>query len=94
MVEGGWASTSVGGIVSSPAEQARWIKREAALLDRAGAVGWYQLTFTDLGLSSFPPQPPGSVLPLFATLGLVDSTLAPKPALAEWDDVFARPRSP
>jgi hypothetical protein len=46
----------------------------------------------DIGLSSFPPQPPGSVLPLFTTIGLVDTTLAPKPALAEWDATFARPR--
>jgi hypothetical protein len=88
MVEGGWPSTSVGG-VSSPQEQARWITREAALLDRAHAVGFYQLTFTDLSLSAFP-QPPGSVLPLFVTLGLVDTTLAAKPALSKWDATFAR----
>jgi hypothetical protein len=91
MVEGGWASDSR--LDSSPAEQARWIAREAALLDRAHAVGWYQLTFTDLALSAFP-QPEGSVLPYFSTLGLVDTTLAPKPALAEWDEVFARPHTP
>jgi len=89
MVEGGWASTSVGPVVSSPAKQARWIRREADLLRRTRAVGWYQLTFADLALSTFPPQPPGSILPLFATLGLVDSTLTPKPALAPWDSVFA-----
>jgi len=92
LVEGGWASASLGSIASSPAEQARWIAREAELLDRAGAVGWYQLTFTDLALSAFP-QPPGSVLPLFTTLGLVDTTLAPKPALEKWDEVFARPHT-
>ena len=92
MVEGGWASTSIGG-ASSPQEQARWITREASLLDRAHAVGFYQLTFTDLALSSFP-QPPGSVLPLFATLGLVDTTLAPKPALAKWDATFHRSLEP
>jgi len=91
LVEGGWASASE--LQSSPAEQARWIKREAALLDRASAVGWYQLTFTDLSLSAFP-QPKGSVLPLFTTLGLVDTTLAPKPALEQWDEVFARPHTP
>jgi hypothetical protein len=90
MVEGGWPSTSVGPVVSSPAKQARWIRREADLLGYASAVGWYQLTFADIGLSAFPPQPPGSILPLFATLGLVDTTLAPKPALAAWDSTFAR----
>jgi hypothetical protein len=92
VVEGGWASTSVGPVVSSPAKQARWIRREATLLDQARAVGWYQLAFTDLALSQFPPQPPGSILPLFATLGLVDSALTPKPALAPWDSVYARRR--
>jgi hypothetical protein len=92
MVEGGWASTSVVG-ASSPAEQARWIAREATLLDRAHAVGFYQLTFTDLSVQAFA-QPPGSVLPLFATLGLVDTTLAPKPALSEWDAAFKRTLQP
>lgn len=94
MVEGGWPSTSVSPGGSTPQKQARWIRREALLLDRANAVGWYQLTFTDLALSSFPPQPPGSVLPLFATLGLVDTLLVPKPALAAWDSAFARRRTP
>jgi len=92
LVEGGWPSTSVGA-VSSPAEQARWITREADLLDRAHAVGFYQLTFTDLALGSYQP-PPGSVLPLFATLGLVDTTLAPKPSLSRWDEIFKRRYQP
>ena len=92
MVEGGWPSTSIGG-ASSPAEQARWITREAALLDRAHAVGFYQLTFTDLSLAAFQ-QPPGSVLPHFATLGLVDTLLTPKPALSHWDATFKRRLEP
>ena len=92
LVEGGWPSVSVGGIVSSPAEQARWVRRASTLLENAHAVGWYQLTFADLALSQFPPQPPGSILPLFASLGLVDSALTPKPALAAWDSVYARRR--
>lgn len=91
VVEGGWPSTSVGGQTSSPAEQARYITRQLALLDAAGAAAVFQLTFTDLHPSIFPP---GSILPLFATLGLVDTALAPKPALAAWDAAFARPRSP
>ncbi len=91
VVEGGWPSTSVGGATSSPAEQARFIVRQMELLDRAGAAAVFQLTFTDLHPSIFPP---GSILPLFATLGLVDTALAPKPALAVWDSAFARPRRP
>ena len=91
VVEGGWTSASVGGVVSSPAKQARWMRRHVRLLDQAGAVFVFQLTFTDLDLTRIP-LPPGSILPLFAALGLVDATLAPKPALAPWDSAFARPR--
>lgn len=91
VVEGGWTSASVGGIASDPAKQARWMARQFTLADRAQAVGVYQLTFTDLDLASFPPQPPGSILPLFASLGLVTADLVPKPALATWDAAFARP---
>ena len=91
VVEGGWPSTSVGGGSSSPAAQARYIARQAALLDAAQAIAVFQLTFTDLHPSIFQP---GSILPLFATLGLVDTALAPKPALGAWDGVFARPWQP
>ena len=93
LVEGGWTSASVGGIASDPAKQARWWRRNFTLLERAAAVGCYQLTFTDLDLASFPPQPPGSVLPLFIHIGLVTVDLLPKPALDPWDDVYARPFS-
>jgi hypothetical protein len=91
VVEGGWSSASVGGVVSSPEKQARWMRREVAMLDSAKAIGIYPLTFTDLDLTGVP-LPPGSILPLFAALGLVTSDLAPKPALAPWDSAFARPR--
>lgn len=67
---------------------------QAELLDAAAAVALFQLDFTDLALSYFPPQPQGSILPLFASLGLVDTVLAPKPALAGWDCIYARPRKP
>ncbi len=90
--EGGWPSASVGAVVSSPALQARWIRREPALLEAAHATAWFQLTFADLAGSVTGTQPPGSILPLFAHLGLVDTLLAPKPALGPWDSTFARPR--
>jgi hypothetical protein len=91
VVEGGWPSASVHGFFSSsPEMQARYIARQSQLLDAANAIGVFQLSFTDLDLGSFPrPQP--TILPLFATLGLVDSNLRPKRALATWDSVFARP---
>lgn len=90
VVEGGWASTSSPIFSSSPAKQARWIKRQMNLLDEARAVAAFQLTFTDLDVSTFP-QPVSDILPLFASLGLVDTQLRPKPALASWDSIFARP---
>jgi hypothetical protein len=93
VVEGGWTSASVGSIVSSPALQARYLTRHAALLDSARAIGLFQLTFTDLDLAATPP-PPGSILPLFAALGLVDIHLVRKPALSAWDAAFARPLAP
>lgn len=53
------------------------------------AVAAFQLPFADLDLASFP-QPLPKILPLFVTLGLVDSNLRSKPALATWDTIFAR----
>ena len=88
VVEGGWTSGSVGALQSSPDMQARYIRRQAELLAAAHATALFQLTFTDLDIASIP-QPPGSILPLFAALGMVDTQLRPKPALAVWDSVFA-----
>ncbi len=90
VVEGGWPSISVGRVTSSPGEQARYITRQVALLDSARARGVFQLTFFDLDLSN-NPQPPGSILPLFTHLGLADSAMHAKPALAAWDGVRQRP---
>jgi hypothetical protein len=90
IVEGGWSSGSVTGVTSSPEKQALWIKRQMELADRADLVAVTQISFTDLDVSSYPTTP-GSILPLFAQLGLVDVDFHPKPALAEWDRAFARP---
>lgn len=89
VVEGGWTSISLGAFVSSPALQARYLDHQARLLDSARAIGLFQLTFTDLDLSGIV-LPPGSILPLFAHLGVVDSALGPKLALATWDSILAR----
>lgn len=91
VTEGGWSSGTLDTLVSSEDEQRRYIVRQAQLLDRAGAIAMFQLTFTDLDLTSINP-PPGSILYLFAQLGLVDTELNPKAALTAWDAVFARPR--
>ncbi|MEA2766720.1 MAG: hypothetical protein QOK07_3124, partial [Gemmatimonadaceae bacterium] len=90
VVEGGWPSTSVRGMFSSSPEiEARYIARQSKLLDDANALAVFQLSFADLDLESFP-KPLPAILPLFSTLGLVDSNLRPKPALATWDKIFAR----
>ncbi len=86
VIEGGWTSETVTSMPSTPADQARYIRRHAALLDGVDAIGWFQLTFTDLDLTFWPP----AVAP-FAHLGLVGTNLAAKPALAEWDATFRRP---
>ncbi len=88
VLEGGWPSVPDGILASSPAMQARYITRQARLLDRVDAAGWFQITFTDLDLAGIPNVPPS--LALFAHLGLVDSALTPKPALASWDSVLDR----
>jgi hypothetical protein len=91
VVEGGWGSASVPGtFTSSPQTEARYISRQMQLLDSARAIGVFQLEFADIELASWQ-VPPGSIIPLFATIGLVDTTLTPKPALAPWDSAFARP---
>ena len=91
VVEGGWTSGSVGSVQSSLAKQARYLRRQELMLDAAKAVAVFQLTYTDLDLTQYPPQPPGSILPLFAQLGVVDTQLKAKPALATYDSIFARP---
>ena len=94
VVEGGWSSASLTGVTTTPVKQARYIRTQGRLLAAAHAIAWWQLTFTDLALSTFPPPPPGTSLVPFASTGLVDTVLAPKPALALWDSLFALPRVP
>jgi len=92
VVEGGWSSVTVpGGASTSPEEQARYIVRQMQLLDDARAVDVFQITFTDIDLASWN-LPSGSILPLFASIGLVTADFNAKPALAEWDRAFARRR--
>lgn len=91
VTEGGWSSANIGSVHSSPALQAAWIDRAATLLDNAHALAWFQLDFSDINLVAFGlPADDPQVAP-FASIGLVDTVLTPKPALASWDSVFARP---
>lgn len=82
---------TAGAVVTSPELQSRYIRRHAAILDRTAEAAVFQITFTDLDLAAWA-SPPGSVLPLFAHLGIVDSALGPKPALAVWDGLLALDR--
>jgi len=88
VTEGGWSSATLDSLVSSEAEQKRYITKQAKLLDQVHAIAVFQLTFTDIDITAIPNAPPNLVL--FTHLGLVDTTLAPKQALAAWDAVFAR----
>lgn len=89
VTEGGWTSADLGKIVSSPAKQATYFAAHSALLDSVQATGYFQLLFADLDLAAFPAPQPAS-LPVFAALGLTNADFVPKPALAQWDALFAR----
>jgi hypothetical protein len=67
--------------------------RQAELLDRADALLVVQLTFADFDLAALPPPVPENLGP-FVYIGLVNSSLQPKPALAAWDSVFHTPLKP
>lgn len=93
VAEGGWTSQTLAGfsgqtISSSEAVQASYISRQRILLQQAQATAVFQLTFTDIELSSLSAQDAAS-LKYFAWLGLVDTTLQPKAALKTWDSVFS-----
>ncbi len=87
--EGGWTSASVGSIASSPDAQARYLTRQAMLLDSVRATAVVQTLFADLDLASLPAPIPAN-LPLFAALGISDSNFRAKPAQSVWDGLFAR----
>jgi hypothetical protein len=92
--EGGWASASVAPFTSSPELQARYLTRQAVLLDSVDVRAAVQTLFTDLDLDSLTDPYPVN-LPLFGSLGLmqmVGDAFVPKPALAVWDGLYARRR--
>jgi len=83
VLEGGWPSE---GFNSSPEMQARYLSRQALVLNRARGAVLFQITFTDLDPNLAPGIGP------FANLGLVDTVLTPKPALEVWDSLLDLPR--
>lgn len=91
VVEGGWASASAAGFATSPDKQARYFERQVELLTRSQAVGWLSLAPTDIDVAAFPADVQTAIRP-FASLGVLDVDLEPKPALAVWDRWFRLPR--
>jgi hypothetical protein len=89
VTECGWSSQTVTGFPGTPEKQADYMLRQSQLLDQRGAIGFFQLTFTDIDVAALPASTPAN-LSLFAHLGLVDINLEPKPALATWDRIFQR----
>ena len=93
IVEGGWASGSAGSFVTTPAKQAAYFRRQTRLLAKTNPVAWLQLAPTDIDVAAFPVALQASIMP-FATLGVFDALLRPKPALAVWDSLFGVPYRP
>ncbi len=89
VTEGGWSSASGSSFVSSPEKQARYISRFANLLDSVSASAWFQLQYSDMDTTAFPPELT-AILSVFASIGLTDAVGIAKPALAQWDALFAR----
>jgi hypothetical protein len=92
--EGGWTSQNLNNagqmILSSDAVQEAYITRQGQLLQQAKGIGLFQITFTDIDVDTYPASTPSDIQ-FFAFLGLVDSTLQPKPALSAWDSLFKKP---
>lgn len=90
--EGGWTSGSVStptiSFTSTPQLQEHYIRKQRILLDNVKAIGWFQLTFTDIDITSVPPPVPDN-LGYFIYLGMVDVNLQPKQALTAWDEIFS-----
>lgn len=95
MVEGGWSSASVPSADASPAEQAAYVERYAELLDGVEARLWILLLYADLDLDAFGlPPDRAEALESFASMGIVDSDLQPKPSFQAWETILARPLDP
>lgn len=91
--EGWWSSQTVDKYTETPQKQQDYITRQDQLLGKVNAIGYFQLLFSDIGSSFFPPGTPDDIN-LFTHIGLVDTSLNAKPALKVWDGLFKRPLKP
>ena len=92
--EGGWASATFikpdGQRFATDAySQAAYYRKQAALLGTVNAIGWLQLSFTDIDLSALPVGVSPNIQ-YFSSLGLLDIDLQAKPSLAVWDSIYKR----
>ena len=87
--EGGWSSGTVSTYTESTQKQQDYIIRQGQMLNNVKAIGYFQLLFSDINFSAYTLVP--SNAGLFSYIGLTDSALTPKPALAKWDSLFKQP---
>ena len=97
MAEGGWSSA--GGPNFTPQKESAYYARMFDLLDGVHAELVILLLFNDLNLADPSwglPADRQATLQNFANMGIVDTSGAPKPAYAVWQERFKRPlqRSP
>ncbi len=95
LVEGGWSSEDVGGLQGNEGEQSAFFHRFEELLDGVDSPLWVMLIFADFDVTTFglPPEREAT-LALFASMGIVDSRLEPKPSYAVWEEIISRPLAP
>ncbi len=92
--EGGWTTQNIvipnqPTIKGSNEVQQKYIARQSQLLDKVNATALFQLTFTDIDLSSYPPSVDPNIN-FFVYLGMVDVNLQGKPAWETWGGIFKR----
>lgn len=96
-VEGGWSSAISAWGGGTPVDQAMYVARIGALLDGVRAKLWVMLFYADLNLAdpswNVPPDRQ-AILQNFATMGITNTALAPKPAYWDWKRLFERPLLP
>jgi len=96
-VEGGWSSAISPWGDGTPIDQAKYFARIGSLLAGVGAKLWVMLFYNDLNLAdpswNLPPDRQ-AVLQNFATMGITNTALAPKPAYWDWKRLFERPLLP
>ena len=97
-VEGGWSTERTSWMAptreASPASQARYLQRLWQLLDEVDAELLVLLTYADLDLS-WPEwglsEDDHAGLLNFARMGIVDTSLRPKPSFSVWASMYALP---